>query len=368
MNSQMALPKPSGKDKVGFFKGEFKTEEDRICAYRCYYPTYEENKGVTYYDEDEILDYQLQHPMFAQLEEPLSILNFLETNSQENAKVIKTKKKLPVILYSPGFTSLAWSNLIQVEELASQGYIVFCLSHPGDNFYTATSQGITGLDNALVASSQEEDQTFFKTMKTMNPKEISTEQVQAYLKNSETLGKQVERRVDDLEHLLDEIETLNSTENSLFYQRLQTEKIGIFGHSLGGASGFRLSQKDPRIKACVNFDGWQYGEGFTEGTVGAPSLGLFCYDNHLAGNYPKRDQELSFFIIPDAVHYSFIDIYQTHTPLVQMLSPEAKVAKEEMKQVMNTSLLYMFNRYLKNEEQESLNDKLNRINSDIYES
>ena len=368
MNSQMSLPKPSGKYHIGFVKGEFKVNEERICAYRCYYPTHEESKGVPYYDEEEILKYQLQIPMFTQLEEPLSVFNFLETHSQENAKVIETKKELPVILYSPGFTSFAWSNLIQVEELVSHGYAVFCLSHPGDNFYTATSRGVTGLDASIVLSSQAEDQEFFKKVNTTNPKEISTEQVQAYLKNSQTLGEQVEKRVDDLSHLLDTIEALNLDENSLLYQKLLIEKIGVFGHSLGGASGFRLSQKDSRIKTCVNFDGWQYGEGFTEGTVNVPSLGLFCYNNHLKGNYPKRDQKLSFFIIPDAAHYSFIDIYQTHTPLVQMLSPEALVNKDDMKKVMNTSLLHMFDCYLKNEEQEHLGDKLNRIKAEIYES
>ena len=41
-----------------------------------------------------------------------------------------------------------------------------------------------------------------------------------------------------------------------FSFNMDLDKIGVFGHSFGGATGVVASWNDIRISACLNLDGW----------------------------------------------------------------------------------------------------------------
>ena len=40
------------------------------------------------------------------------------------------------------------------------------------------------------------------------------------------------------------------------WQRVDLSRIGVFGHSFGGATGIMALDSDPRIRAAVVLDGW----------------------------------------------------------------------------------------------------------------
>lgn len=64
---------------------------------------------------------------------------------------------------------------------------------------------------------------------------------------------------DDMICALDACEKYNDDSSSLLYQKIDMTRIGIMGHSLGGAVAINVGRKDKRIKAIINFDGPLFG-------------------------------------------------------------------------------------------------------------
>lgn len=143
-------------------------------------------------------------------------LSFIPTHAYRNAPVAHARPTYPVLIFSHGYGDNANQNTVQMEELSSHGYVVFSLAHP----YTAPV-----VDGRTVSQNQA-------------------------LEDSLNIWTQATRFV------LDELERLNRGERpSLFAGRLDLNRIGLFGHSLGGATAGEVCLLDSRCKAGVNMDG-----------------------------------------------------------------------------------------------------------------
>lgn len=67
---------------------------------------------------------------------------------------------------------------------------------------------------------------------------------------------------------LDQLELLNTSEpSSRFLGRLDMQRIGVFGHSLGGATSLQFCHDDSRFKAGVDIDGAPLGSIIGEGVT-----------------------------------------------------------------------------------------------------
>jgi pimeloyl-ACP methyl ester carboxylesterase len=75
-----------------------------------------------------------------------------------------------------------------------------------------------------------------------------------------TLGlahEKIERVAVAASHLIDGFEALDRADsNSRFRGRLDLDRLGVVGYSLGGAIALQLCWRDDRLKAAVNIDGW----------------------------------------------------------------------------------------------------------------
>jgi hypothetical protein len=138
---------------------------------------------------------------------------------------------------------------IQLEELASHGYVVFGLEHPYD---TAL---IIRPDHRLIPLVDQVPQQ-------AGPPTLAG--LQANL-------KMVVRWAADTKFALDEIETLSRRRDTRFFEHLDLSRVGLFGHSLGGKVAARLCQGDSRVGACMNQDGEIFGIPFG-GTVPVSSV------------------------------------------------------------------------------------------------
>jgi predicted dienelactone hydrolase len=64
----------------------------------------------------------------------------------------------------------------------------------------------------------------------------------------------------DIAFLLDRLQQLNTSDASgRFNGRLDTTRIGVFGHSFGGATAAQFCHQDPRCTAGINIDGAPHG-------------------------------------------------------------------------------------------------------------
>jgi dienelactone hydrolase len=128
-----------------------------------------------------------------------------------------------------------------------------------------------------------------------------------------------EVRASDVQHLFSHLETENGDSNSRFLQKIDTDRFGLTGHSLGGLSTMMVAARDGRIKAAVAldpagnpFDGWAYEAkaphiGAPLAVIGAPSQ--LCNVNAVYNDwYPHVGAaHKAKFVIANGSHCDFMD-------------------------------------------------------------
>src|SRR4051812_20371106 len=123
--------------------------------------------------------------------------------------------KHPVILLSPGWGNTSGFHDPQASDLASPGYVVVGIDHPGDT--TAVDAGGRVL--------------------TMNP---AGEKIQ---------NQSAVQRVADLRYVLHHLGAVHGA------GRLDRRRIGAYGHSMGARATAAAMYYEPSIRAGVNLDG-----------------------------------------------------------------------------------------------------------------
>ena len=156
----------------------------------------------------------------------------------------EVEEKYPLIVFSHGAFGVKMSNSSTFMELASNGYIVCSIDHP----YHAA--GTVDTDGKLTIGSSE----FMQEVIDANS-DIYSEKEQFQL-----FDKWMNLRTDDIDFVIDNI--LKNTENNSgeVYGLIDTNKIGLMGHSLGGAASTQLGREREDIGAVINLDGSMLGE------------------------------------------------------------------------------------------------------------
>ena len=235
------LPEPTGNFAVGVKYLHLvddarnepfldKSTKKRELMVKIYYPAKEDKpkSNIPYFHSPELLKmyagfYHLPNFMFDHL-------NLVKTNSKEDLSISDKEENYPVVLFSHGAGATMEVQTSQSEDLASNGYIVIAIDH------TYTSAATIFPDKAVMHNEATTD------FNTPEPAEIIT-QIMA----------------DDSKFVMDTLEEMNEGNiNSIFKEKLNLEKIGIIGHSVGGAVAYNLANNDPRVKAAINLDGVVY--------------------------------------------------------------------------------------------------------------
>ncbi|MEU8917223.1 lipase [Streptomyces nigrescens] len=138
----------------------------------------------------------------------------------------------PVVLYSPGLQSFRALGTSTAVELASRGYVVVSVDHT----YEAPAVEFPG----------------------------GRVELQKPMSGVEGLRKVIDTRVRDTRFVLDQLEVLRGGGNPDAEGRrlpnglgraLDLERIGMFGHSGGGATAAEAMRTDRRVDAGINMDG-----------------------------------------------------------------------------------------------------------------
>ena len=160
-------------------------------------------------------------------------------------------KSHPLFVFSHGSFGVGSSNETLFYELASRGYVVMSLDHPHHAFFSKLSSGKT----VFV------DRTFFSEV--MNAQ--GSEDLQGTL---ESLNRWVDPRIEDIDFVLDKI--LDGTEDNVYENKIDTERIILSGHSLGGSAALAIGRERPEdiqglvileapfVKDILGIEGGQY--------------------------------------------------------------------------------------------------------------
>ncbi|MDJ0718850.1 MAG: hypothetical protein QNJ54_32255 [Prochloraceae cyanobacterium] len=205
----------------------------------------------------------------------------MPTNSVANAPVAKAESEYPVLIFSHGFGDLPELNTIKAEELASQGYVVVAINHTYDSTVN------TFPDGRVIPQS-----SIFNQAK--NQSELI-----------ELLDRSVSIRAKDAQFVLNELEKIDAGNDprGLFKEKLNLDRVGIYGYSLGGATAAKVLSIDPRFQAGINLDGGLIGD-VAEAKVSQPFMFL---NNEVFGKGNSPNAELRKF---NQIQQSFVNNLQ----------------------------------------------------------
>ena len=173
---------------------------------------------------------------------------------------------LPLVIFSHGAFGYYQSNTSTYRELASHGFVVISLDHPYHSFFTKDTDGkiITVnpefLQTALeIGASDRPDAEIFPI--TSQWMKLRTEDMNFVL---DTVKEATNAKPDERWYFPD------GTEKEVLsvLARINPEKIGLIGHSLGGATAVTVGRRED-ISAVIDLDGTMLGEelGMENGKV-----------------------------------------------------------------------------------------------------
>jgi len=270
--------------------------------------------------------------------------------------------KYPLVVFSHGAFGVIESNISTYKELASNGYVVASIGHPYHAMYVEDVNGKTTFV----------DMDFFKQVMTDNGGEYSEE---AERRHYELSKEWMELRTADMNFVLDTIlekASVNENDGEKVFTLIDTTKIGLMGHSMGGAAAVQLGRERDDIMAVIDLEGTMLGEyvGFENGyevyneeAYPIPVLDVnsqavrediealevehpgWKYVNDYLGENAADYREVVF---NGAGHLNYTDLPLIAPPLAAMLGVGDVDATECLKNVNEVVLTY-FDFYLKGE-------------------
>ena len=178
----------------------------------------------------------------------LKVLEHVRTNATMDATLSSAERKYPVIVYSHGAGWPRFSATFMAEYLASRGYIVFAIEHPGLDQTVSFSDGTSFAQDTLLLP---------RPVPGESPRITATRATQVLNDVHFPIW------IADLRFALDRIAALDTSAGP-FRGRLDVDRIGMLGWSFGGAAAIEMLRVDPRVKAAVNHDGRLFGGAPTE--------------------------------------------------------------------------------------------------------
>ena len=278
-------------------------------------------------------------------------------------------ERFPLVVFSHGAFGYYESNSSTYMELVSNGYVVVALDHPHHAFFARNSSG------GLVLF----DQGFFRDAVTAGDPNEDAE------KNFAMYTAWMSLRTGDMNFVLDSLEAAGSSgslDEAWFLSDSDAEtilsilkmtdltKIGLMGHSMGGATAVELGRERSDISAVVDLDGTMLGEytGVENDKLSIREepypLPVLDFDNWESYNdrkeylvqgyrYPNNElrqnsREVYSVAIRDARHMDFTDL-PLFSPFLGRMFGSGERDKAEIMTIVNGLVLDFFNDTLKGE-------------------
>lgn len=274
---------------------------------------------------------------------------------EEKEHMEEAENKFPLVVFSHGAFGIRTSNYSTFTELASHGYVVCSIDHTYHSFC------VKEMDGTVIAY----DEAFMEDVLKLSSEEDSVEKY-------EMTQEWLKLRDEDIIFCLNQIKkyathTENLANRDKVFHMIDTEKIGLMGHSLGGAAAADVARQIKGISAVAVLDGTMLGDeiGFEEGKVQlatqpypVPLLNFYngasykeiekikdAYSNTLASVSQENAYQVA---IMNAGHMNFTDLPLVAPFLAKSLGTGTVNARSCI-QYVNRTLLQFFDAYLKDE-------------------
>jgi dienelactone hydrolase len=224
-------------------------------------------------------------------------LAFVRTHSTSRPDVSPEQRSYPVVIMRAGGGALTTDFTTLAEDLASHGYIVVGFDAPYRTFVVVLS------DNRVIIRPPTND-----------PENLPADQANRLINRLLLLW------TSDTAFVVSQLQHLNAANPSdKFTGRLDMQRLGMFGHSFGGATALQFCHDDPRCQAGIDLDGAPYGNVVQEGLKQPFLFILSDHSRELAdlasrqihadfeSIYDRLPSGRLFITIRGANHFSFSD-------------------------------------------------------------
>ncbi|HEU4601823.1 MAG TPA: hypothetical protein VFS24_07635 [Steroidobacteraceae bacterium] len=167
----------------------------------------------------------------------------VKVHSVLDAELAATQPRYPIILLRAGSSALVANYTALAEQLASRGYIVVGVD-------AAYRTAVVVLPNGQVVRRVPQEDV----------------EVQPEAQQVQVATRLTDAWSADLSFVVDELAKLDANDpTGRFRGRLDTQRVGVVGHSFGGAHAADFCFKDSRCKAGVDLDGRLFGPVIDQG-------------------------------------------------------------------------------------------------------
>jgi predicted dienelactone hydrolase len=193
-------------------------------------------------------------------------LSKVHAHSILGANVSWRRPSYSVVIMRAGASSEVWNYSTLAEDLASHGYFVVGFDAPYRTF------AVTFPDGRVIRRTPE------------NNPELCEGQQRA--QQTCCVSRVMSAWTSDIAFVLDRLLQLNTSDAAGKFQgRLDLTRVGVFGHSFGGATAAQFCHDDSRCKAAIDVDGRPFGNVIQDG-LRQPFL--FLMSDHSHESDPER--------------------------------------------------------------------------------
>jgi pimeloyl-ACP methyl ester carboxylesterase len=172
-------------------------------------------------------------------------LSRVRMHSIGNSELSPAQRSYPVVLMRAGLAAQVVDYSSLAEDLASHGYVVVGFDAP---YRTSV---VVFPDGRVITRAPQNNADLFSGSQ---QEQLAAKLVQAWS--------------GDLSFALDQLGQLDTSDPSgKFLGRLDMQRVGVFGHSLGGATALQFCHDDSRCKAGIDVDGAPLGSVIAEGVT-----------------------------------------------------------------------------------------------------
>src|SRR5947209_5977820 len=193
-------------------------------------------------------------------------LSRVHAHAMRNSDVSPQQPSYPVVILRAGASAEVWNYSSLAEDLASHGYVVVGFDAP-------YRTNVVVFPDGRVMRRRPEN----------NP-----ELVFGRPDSASRINQLQAAWTGDIAFVLDRLEQLNRSDASgRFTGRLDMARVGVFGHSFGGAAAAQFCHDDSRCKAGIDVDGAPLGSVIREG-IHRPFMFLLSDHGDLSSDAESR--------------------------------------------------------------------------------
>ncbi|WP_030522745.1 alpha/beta hydrolase family protein [Nocardia rhamnosiphila] len=278
------------------------------------------------------------------------------THATRRPPVAAARPRYPVLVFASGLNAFRQSNMFQVERLVSHGFVVVGLDQP----YTSA---VTVFPDGRTIAGWTKDRVYPAVQQSLTPAVPAP--ALGYAELADGLIPYLAR---DIGFALDQLTRLNAADpEGLLTGRLDLERAGAFGVSLGAMTVGQACHTDPRLRACSMMDAAMPADVVRAGPR-QPSMWLtrdaesILLERERSGGWPDREitetittQREVFAAsppgqgyhveIPGMFHVNFTDA-PAWTPLAEKLGLSGPIGGARGHEIVAAYTLAFFERFL----------------------